>query len=171
MSYVNSNGCPAATPTTLPIVVNPLPVPVIAGPTPVCAGTTALYTTQPGMTGYQWSVSPGGSIVSGGGSASASMTVLWNEAGPQDVILSYSSGGCQAATPTLLPVNIIARPLPVITGTNVVCSGTSASYHTDEGKSSYVWAVSSGGTIVAGAGTSTIMVLSLIHISEPTRPY
>ena len=159
VSYVNSNGCPAATPTTLPIVVNPLPVPVIAGPTSVCAGTTALYTTQPGMTGYQWSISPGGSIVSGGSSASSSMSVLWNEAGPQDVILSYSSGGCQAATPTLLPVNIIARPLPVITGTNVVCSGTSASYHTDEGKSSYVWAVSSGGTIVAGAGTSTIMVL------------
>ncbi|MCX6258077.1 MAG: GEVED domain-containing protein [Bacteroidia bacterium] len=92
------------------VTVNPLPQPVITGPAPVCKGSTVIYSTQAGMTGYTWSVSSGGTIT--GGSGTNTITVTWATAGPQTVSVNYTDGnGCTAVSPTVLPVTV--NPLPV----------------------------------------------------------
>ena len=61
--YTNGNGCTAAAATVKNIMVNSLPVPAIAGASAVCPGTSGVtYVTEPLMTGYIWTVSPGGII-------------------------------------------------------------------------------------------------------------
>ncbi|MEI7980640.1 MAG: T9SS type A sorting domain-containing protein, partial [Bacteroidota bacterium] len=47
------------------VTANPLPVPTISGSvTPCISSTENVYTTEPGMTGYLWTVSSGGTITS-----------------------------------------------------------------------------------------------------------
>ncbi|OWY21979.1 PKD domain-containing protein [Sphingobacteriales bacterium UPWRP_1] len=55
--------------------------------------------------------------------------------------------------------NIPNRPVPVITGSNTVCSNASEVYSTPPGPpgTTYVWTVS-GGTILSGQGTNSILV-------------
>jgi hypothetical protein len=157
VNFTNANGCTAATPTVYPVTVNLLPVPVITGPTSVCAGfADNVYSTQAGMTGYDWSVSAGGIITVGGTPTSNTVTVTWNTAGAQTVSVNYTNAnGCTAATPTVYPVTVNPSPVPVITGPTPVCAGSAGNvYSTQSGKTSYVWSVSAGGIITAG-GTTT----------------
>jgi spore coat protein A, manganese oxidase len=49
-------------------------------------------------------------------------------------------------------------PVPVITGPALVCSGTNNIYSTASGMLSYVWTVSSGGSIIGGIGTKSVTV-------------
>jgi hypothetical protein len=49
--------CPATLPTEYPVTVNSRPSPTIIGDNSACAGESGvIYTTEPGMTGYIWSV-------------------------------------------------------------------------------------------------------------------
>jgi hypothetical protein len=159
VNYTNANGCTAASPTVYPVTVNALPVPTITGPTPVCAGSAGnVYTTQAGMTGYTWAVSAGGTITAGAGTSA--ITVTWNTAGAQTVSVNYTNAnGCTAASPTVYPVTVNVLPVPTITGPTPVCAGTTGNvYTTQAGMSGYIWAISAGGTITAGSGTSAITV-------------
>ena len=159
INYTNSNGCTASSPTILNVTVNPLPVPSITGLSSVCAGTSGVtYTTETGMTGYIWSVSSGGTIISGAGTSS--ITVTWNIAGAQTVSVNYTNAnGCTAASPTTKNVTVNALPVPTITGANSVCAGaTGVSYTTQAGMTSYSWSISAGGVITSGAGSNSVMV-------------
>jgi hypothetical protein len=68
--------------------------------------------------------------------------------------------GLDAANYTLSDItatataDIYALPVPSISGTNAVCSGSVNSYSTQAGNNSYLWTVSSGGTITSGGTTS-----------------
>ena len=67
VNYTNAPGCTALSPTVYNVTVNPLPVPTLSGPATVCVGIAGnVYTTESGMTNYQWSVSFGGTITAGG---------------------------------------------------------------------------------------------------------
>ena len=156
VSYTNTNGCTAASPTVYPVTINPLPVPTISGPTPVCAGSTGnVYTTEAGMSNYVWNVSAGGTITGGGGATNNTITITWNTAGAQSVSVSYTNGsGCTSAAPTVYPVTVDPRPVPTISGPNPVCVGDVSTYITEAGMSNYIWTVPSGGTITAGGGAS-----------------
>jgi hypothetical protein len=55
-------------------------------------------------------------------------------------------------------VTLTAAPFPPITGTFSLCANTTATYATTAGKTNYVWAVSSGGTITSGQGTKQVNV-------------
>ena len=83
-----------------------IPVPTISGPTPVCAGSTGnTYTTESGMSGYTWSVSPGGFI--SGGAGTFQITVTWNTSGAQTVSVNYFNGnGCSASSATVKNVTV-----------------------------------------------------------------
>jgi hypothetical protein len=134
-------------------------VPAITGPVSACAGSTnIIYSTEPGMTNYAWSISSGGSINSG--SSTNSIAVTWNTIGPQSVSVSYvNANGCAASIPTTKPVTVQTRPTPTITGLSSICEGTTGvSYTTETGMTGYSWTVSSGGTITSGSGTSAIAV-------------
>ncbi len=161
VNYNNANNCTAATPASYAITVNPLPVPAIAGPASVCQWTTnVVYTTQPGMTNYLWTVSPGGVITAGGTPASNTMTVTWTTAGAQSVCVNYTSAaGCTAAAATCYNVQVNPTPTPTIGSNNAPCVGSTGNmYYTESGMTNYIWTVSAGGTIASGQGTNAINV-------------
>jgi hypothetical protein len=159
VSYTNGSGCAAATPSVYAVNVTPLPTPTISGPGVVCANAAGIvYTTEAGMTNYNWAVSIGGTITAGAGTNS--ITVLWPYAGQRNVSVTYSTPtGCAAITPTVFNVTINPAAVPIIGSSNNPCiNSTNNQYITNSGMSGYAWNISSGGTIVSGQGTSTINV-------------
>jgi uncharacterized protein (TIGR02145 family) len=114
------------------ITVSPAPVPVIFGPNITCAGDGKVYTTAPGKTNYQWSISAGGVITSGGTTTDNTVTVTWNVVGTQHVYLNYTdANGCSADTPTDFVVQVTVSPAVDVTITptaNPVCAGTSVTF-------------------------------------------
>jgi DhnA family fructose-bisphosphate aldolase class Ia len=159
VNYTNTNGCRAANPTQYNVTVNPLPVPVITGLNAVCEATTGvLYSTTAGMTAYTWTVSAGGTI--SGSSTGQTVTVNWNTAGAQWVKLNYTNAsGCRAVNPTQYNVTVNQLPVPVISGLNSTCVGTSGVvYSTSAGMTAYAWTVSSGGTITGSSTNQTVTV-------------
>jgi uncharacterized protein (TIGR02145 family) len=155
VNYTDGFGCTAASPTVFNLTVNLLPVPSLVGNANVCIGSSVTYSTDPGMTAYLWAVSAGGTITAGGGPANNTATIHWTVIGPQTVSVNYQAGpGCTAPSPTVLNVIVNPLPVPAITGTNVLCKGsTGVIYTAQAGMINYSWSVSAGGIITAG-GTS-----------------
>ncbi|MEI7492517.1 MAG: LamG-like jellyroll fold domain-containing protein [Bacteroidota bacterium] len=157
-----SAGC-AGPPRTFTITVNPLPVTTITGNASLCVNSGYYdYTTEAGMTNYEWTVSSGGTITWGAGSNH--IQVIWTTAGAQSVTLAYTNpNGCGTAVPKVLPVTV--NPLPdnagAISGQASVCSGESGapySVGSIAGAISYTWTLPSGATITSGAGTRSIII-------------
>ncbi len=154
ISYTNGSGCTAATPSVLSVTVDPLPVPTINGTTPVCVGSIETYTTEAGMSNYNWTVPSGGSITAGGGVNDNFATVTWTAAGAQSVRVGYTAAsGCTSATPTIYSVTVNPLPVPSLNGPTPVCVNSAGNiYTTDAGMTNYAWTVSAGGTITSGGG-------------------
>jgi len=125
---VTSGTCGTVNTSTTTITVNPLPFPIINGPTPVCITSTGnVYTTESGMTSYNWTVSSGGSKTAGGGATENSVTVTWNSSGARTVKVNYIDvNGCTATSQTTYNVTVDPKPLP----TNVVINGELREYST-----------------------------------------
>ncbi len=158
VSVFGSGPCGNGTPSNLAITVNPLPVPVITGPATVCQGSTGnIYVTQTGMTGYTWTISPGGTITAGAGTDI--ITVKWNDPGAQNVSVAYASTNGCVAVPLVYPVTVNVAPAPTITGLNALCVNSGDhTYSTEAGFTNYTWGVSAGGSIVWGAGTNLVKI-------------
>ena len=157
--YFTSTGCPAASVAVKNVTVNSIPSPTISGITSVCSGATGItYSTEPGMTGYLWNISSGGTITSGAGTST--ITVTWTSPGSKTVTVNYiTPTGCSAPVPTIIAVTVNPLPVPVITGPATSCSGTTGiTYSTEAGMTGYIWTISSGGTITSGSGTNIISV-------------
>ncbi len=163
VTVTGTNSCATGPTGSLAVTVNVLPVPTITGTNTLCLGSgTYGYTTEGGMSNYTWTISSGGTILSGTGTNS--IQVQWNTAGAQTVSVSYTNGnGCQAATPTIFPVTVNGSPATpgAITGLATLCAGTQGvpySVPTVAGSVSYVWTLPNGATIATGFGTSAITV-------------
>ncbi|HOY32137.1 MAG TPA: T9SS type A sorting domain-containing protein, partial [Bacteroidales bacterium] len=64
-----------------------------------------------------------------------------------------------AVTATTYGVMVNALPVPVITGADSVCNGsTGVAYSTEAGMTGYSWIISAGGSITSGAGTNSVQV-------------
>ncbi|MFN7329626.1 MAG: beta strand repeat-containing protein, partial [Bacteroidota bacterium] len=152
-----SSGCSVITPS-LTVTVNPNPTPTISGTLTVCSGQSGVVYSTPANANrnYAWSVT-GGSITSGAGTNS--ITVTWGASvtGTVNLTESITTTGCVAiATPLTVTVN--PSPTPSISGLNSVCAGQSGvTYTTGSIGDAYVWVIS-GGIITSGAGTNTISV-------------
>ncbi len=160
VNYTSSSGCSSSSPASVTVNVLPLPAPTLSGDNDVCAEETGLvYTTESGKSLYDWSVSSGGSITSGGTTLSNTATVTWNTAGTQYVYVNYTdANGCSAESPIEFPVTVNPLPVPTITGSTSECDGSSGVvYYTESGQSGYSWTIT-GGSITSGAGTNTITV-------------
>ena len=157
VSYNDPNGCSSQTPGYQIITVHPTTLPIIKGPDQACITSPGnTYKTQSGMTDYLWTISPGGTITSGGGPGDSTVTVTWTSAGGQMVNVAFTDiNGCAPSTPTSFPVTVNDLPVPVITGPQTPCiHSTGNVYTTQAGMVNYVWQVSPGGMITSG-GTST----------------
>ncbi|WP_163709900.1 HYR domain-containing protein, partial [Mangrovibacterium lignilyticum] len=136
MTVTSDNSCGTATDNAnYNILVYPLPVPTISGDLTVCENSTGhIYTTEPGMSNYVWTVN-GGTPTSGGGSADDSVTVDWGSAGTGTVSVNYTNAnGCTASSPTEISVGIDPLPTASAGGSQTICvnetataSGASAS--------------------------------------------
>jgi uncharacterized protein (TIGR02145 family) len=117
---------------SLYVTVQQRPVPVISGPDNTCAGSGKVYTTAPGNTNYQWSLSSGGVITSGGSTTDNTVTVTWNTSGTQHVYVNYTdAGGCDALTPTDFTVQVTPSPLVSVSisaSSNNICEGTQVTF-------------------------------------------
>ncbi len=143
---------------------NTPPVPTIAGTGELCVNSGYYnYSTETGMTGYQWSISPGGAIITGQGTSS--VQVIWNQPGSQWVAVTYTNtSGCTALNPTQFPVLVNPFPDPsgTISGSPVVCAGSNDIMYSVvpvTNAATYVWALPSGATITSGGGTNAIIVM------------
>lgn len=159
VSVYGTSSCSNGTASNLAVTLNPRPVPTIAGPAAPCQGVTGnVYTTQSGMTGYTWTVSAGGTITAG--ATTNAITVTWTTAGAKTVTVSYTNAsGCAATTPGSYAVNVLTGTAPTITGPAAMCANSGYyTYSTETGMTNYQWNISAGGTIVSGAGTSSVVV-------------
>ncbi|NVO18467.1 MAG: endonuclease [Bacteroidetes bacterium] len=135
----------------------PLPTPTITGPASVCAGTSGnVYTTESGQTNYVWTVSSGGTVVSGGTSSNNTITVTWTTSGARTVSVNYTnSSGLTALSPTIYNVTVNSLPVPALTGPSSVTVGSSGNvYTTQSAMTNYSWGIPAGGTVTSG-GTSS----------------
>lgn len=139
------------------VFLEEVPEPVVSGNADVCSNTTHTYST-PASAGrvYQWTIS-NGIIQSGQGTNS--ITVLWDAPGTGTLMVldSIPRSGCRAFS-DLKIINISDLPTPVISGLATVCAGTNAVYSVPANTGrTYRWQVS-GGTILSGQGTASIIV-------------
>jgi hypothetical protein len=157
--------CPSGNPATSNAVVMSAYVvnPTITGLSNACLGSApSTYSTQAGMTGYQWSVSAGGEIITGTGTNA--INVLWSTPGAKTVTATYSnSAGCEAPSPGVLHLTVYDAPAPAgaISGPVEVCVGTQGVVYTVDAipnASGYLWKVPLGVTVVSGGGTRSIAV-------------
>ena len=158
VNYNNANNCPAASVTVYAVTVDPLPVPTITGPAAACINSTSnVYTTEPGMSFYTWSITAGGTITAGLGTRA--ITVTWSNLGAQSVSVNYNNANnCTAVSATVYAVTVDPLPVPTITGPASACAtSTGTSYSTEAGMTGYTWAVT-GGTITSGLATNSIVV-------------
>ncbi len=147
LTVTDNNGCFDSVMHS--VTIHPAPVPAIIGEDTLCPGTLGVvYQTEAGMSAYQWSVSPGGSIQSGAGTNA--VTVNWPVAGSQWISAGYTSPqGCAAATATVLPVAINNPPDSLNQVTNVTV-GTGQPFCGDAGLT--LTLAGNGSTLVVSPG-------------------
>ncbi|MFL5753898.1 MAG: PKD domain-containing protein [Bacteroidia bacterium] len=160
VSVTETNACGVGTPVTYPVTFFPLPsTSPITGGNPSCANTNGVaytVTNTPGST-YNWSVTGGGTIVSGQGTNS--MSLNWGATGGTVTVVETNS--CGPGAPVSVNVTFSTIPVTsVITGVSPVCPNQASVLYSVTGNagSAYNWTVPAGATIVSGSGSNTITV-------------
>jgi uncharacterized protein (TIGR02145 family) len=127
-----TNSCGQGDSSFIPVTVNNAVTPVLTGPDTVCQNGAATFSTQPGMTGYTWTYSPGTTILSGGTSTENQVTVSWGTPGGGWVNVNFTNpAGCSVVQPTLQNVVVIPTATPSVTisaSDDTVCAGTMVTF-------------------------------------------
>jgi hypothetical protein len=166
VNYTNANGCTAAIASSYDVAITALPVPTITGSNEVCTNQPVVpYVTEPGKTGYFWTVS-GGTLVSGG--TTDRILVNWGSGTAGEVTVIYTDGGCAPINPTVLPVTIGSQLMPGLSGPFSSCVGNELTYTTDAGMNTYVWTIPADATVVAG-GSATDNTVTLSFATQGSR--
>ncbi|MCX6305135.1 MAG: PKD domain-containing protein [Bacteroidetes bacterium] len=157
VSYTDGFGCTSASPTIYPFTVNPIPpTPTVFGNSTACEGSTVNYTTEGGMSGYNWNVTPPGTITFTGNSAVATFP---SPGTYQVTAYFHNASNCYPLLPGTKTVVVHPVPVPVVTsGPESVCDSSTAIYSTVPNQSSYFWTIDPPSTIPSGQGTSTVTV-------------
>lgn len=154
LSVTATNACGTSTATSVTVTVT-APAPIIAtnitGEADVCPGTvTYSIANVPNATGYTWTVTAGGTIVSG--QSTNSINVTWTIPGTQTVSVT-ASNSCGSSTAATLSVEV--RPSPtqptITTSDQTICEGEqvtiTASGSTGGNVSYGVWDAATGGNL------------------------
>ncbi len=163
LSVVANNTCGNSTAQSIQVNVQP-GAPnqpgAISGNNDICISNQP-YSIQPvnGATGYTWSVSGGGSITSGQGSAN--VNINWISSGNYTISV-VAIGACGSSVPSTYNVTVTPNApsgTGTISGSTTVCAGNET--YTVSGinnATNYTWTVPSPGTILSGQGTTSITV-------------
>lgn len=136
------------------VTVSSPPVPTITGLNTVCQGTVGyLYSTEPGMTGYSWSIE--GGTIDSPLPYTNTVSVTWNTYGTHFINVSYQDPiSLCLSQPTTYIVTVNPSQIPLIAGNISVCMGSSGNtYTTQAAMSNYLWTIT-GGTITGGGTTA-----------------
>jgi uncharacterized delta-60 repeat protein len=131
------------------------------GSTKTCNNVTDYYTTEAGVTGdlFVWTLTPSEAGIIN--QLSYNAEIEWSDSFIGDAFLSvHAENLCgEGAESEALRIEIDATDNPQVNGPESSCRGWTLPYETvfHEG-SSYFWQVS-GGTIVSGAGTSSVTII------------
>jgi hypothetical protein len=138
-------------------------VPVQSPSGNVCtsAGNVTYTVTAVAGVSYAWTVPSGGTIVSGQGTNSISVSYASTSSSGLVTVTAVNS--CGTSTPSTIFVSIYAPPSApgAIEGLTTVCgSSTSEYYYVNpvSGATSYTWTVPSGASVTSGSTTNAITV-------------
>jgi gliding motility-associated-like protein len=142
VTVTDANGCTGI--ASQLVTINSNPTPSISGTFAACQGFSASLNATPGLVSYQWSDGTSAAAINPSLGGTYTVTVT-------DV------NGCIGTTTQLVTIN--ANPVPVISGNNSICDGTTASFNAG-GYASYVWSDgSTSASISPGtAGVYTVTV-------------
>lgn len=145
LTSYTSGSCAGTTSGDAVVTVINLPPPIIFGTTAFCQGQSTVLTAQGIYASYLWST----------GATTQSINV--NIAGSYTLTVS-DINGCIATETIVVTVNPL--PVPVITGNNFICQGTSTILTVTPGYASYIWSngnfTSSNSVSAAGIYTVTV---------------
>jgi len=117
----------------------------VAGNSMPYLGNTEVYTTQPGMTGYTWTFSSGGTLVSGGTPTDNTITIHWDAIGVQWVSVSYTfTNGCPIS-PFQLDV-LVNPPIGFMVPDTTCINHPINIINTTIGGTTFYWTFCSGNT-------------------------
>ncbi len=158
-----SNACGSVA-DTITVLVNAIPIKpsTITGSLTTCGNDTTNYSVPavPNATAYNWTLSGGGTIITGLGTTS--IDVSWGAtAGSYDLSVT-ASNSCGISAASSITINLQA-PVPVmnsvIVGDTGVCPGVQPySISNIPNATGYNWIVDGGGTISSGQGTNAVNI-------------
>lgn len=159
VELIARSGCACADTIQRTVEVLDAETPTLDCISTVCAGEITTYTANSSCTGFQWTVSSNGTVLSGGGLLDDSITVQWNS-GPSGTIallpLNCATNTCTVPLIAQIPVLDDAAE---ITGPERVCPEATATYAIEAyAGADFNWSVLSGGYIESGQGTPEITV-------------
>jgi uncharacterized protein (TIGR02145 family) len=164
VNYSLGSGCAALNPTVVNVTVNQSTPPTLTSSlNPVCESYSAVYTSQPGMTAYSWTISAGGTPVSGGGTSDNTFTVKWNTPGANTVSVNFTNQfGCIAPSPFTFNVTVNPLPNATVTGPAAVCQDYPAAYQYQTSvveTATYSWSITGAtGTMTPTAGSNPVNI-------------
>lgn len=138
---------------TLPITIGAPVTSTFTATGPVCIGQNSTITysgNAPAGASYNWNFA-GGTVVSGSGQGP--YQVNWATAGPKNITLSVTNGGCTSAQ-TAVTVNVNNAPTSTFTTVSPICTNANSTItYTGNAPAgaTYNWNFG-GGTVVSGTG-------------------
>ncbi|MBK8920627.1 MAG: PKD domain-containing protein [Saprospirales bacterium] len=156
--HVARSQCFCADSTWLNVEVQDAETPLVECVSTICPGETVTYSTPGNCPPYDWSVSPNGTVVAGGGATDNAITVQWLS-GPEATIgLSAPNCGAACPEPAFLRVPVLSDAAK-IEGPARVCPGSEANYSIASFDGArYTWKLAGSGKILEGQGTNEIRV-------------
>ncbi len=160
VEVTDSNGCWNG--DTVQLSIHSVTPGITGNNNPCQDSISYFYQTEAGMSNYQWTISSGGTIISGLGTNQIS--VKWNSPGSQFVSVNYTTPeGCTASVATNFPIRVYPVPGQAgnISGPVQHCTGTAdESYSVDTilFATTYSWQLPPGFQILDGMGTNIITV-------------
>ena len=158
---VTDNALNTATGSVEVVVKSPPATPgPIVGNQIVCIGDTVQYliTEVIGAESYSWTVPDTANLLSG--QNTPLITYRWNNSSGNIQVQAANNCGTTIASTLPVTVNLPPSALDPISGPNVLCSGTIATFSTSASAipATFNWIVPTGVTINSGQGTNSINV-------------
>ncbi|TVZ23440.1 gliding motility-associated-like protein [Dokdonia sp. Hel_I_63] len=103
-----NNGCESSTRLEVSITIDETATASIISSTEMtCVGNEITYQTESDMSGYLWTISSGGTIITGGELTDDFVTVIWDELGEESVAVNYeSTNSCMPLADATLDVEV-----------------------------------------------------------------